>query len=196
MQACWKITIFAADPEAARVHIHGWVASETHDKIKDLIPAGEVTPNTFMVLTNAVYLKLKWQSPFEPDKTREQPWLGRDAHAVPICVQLMAKMWQGFGYTKGEGWQAVRLPYKDNQLHLLVVVPDAVDGLPAVEQHLSAARIAALADRQSGTPTIENAVHLFLPKFKIAAATLPLTDALKRLGMHMAFDEPAKAADF
>src|SRR5205823_13452047 len=51
---------FRADPEAARGRINEWVAAETKDRIKDLVPAGAIMPDTQMVLTNAVYFKARW----------------------------------------------------------------------------------------------------------------------------------------
>ena len=37
-----------------------WIAQKTHDKIKDLISEGAVTPSLAMVLINAVYMKRRW----------------------------------------------------------------------------------------------------------------------------------------
>jgi serpin B len=46
---------FVGAAEAARGEINGWVEQKTRDRIKDLIPNGALTPDTRMVLVNAVY---------------------------------------------------------------------------------------------------------------------------------------------
>ena len=46
-----------ADGEAASQVINTWVADQTNQKIKDLILPGILTPNTVMVLVNAIYFK-------------------------------------------------------------------------------------------------------------------------------------------
>ena len=45
------------NPDPSRRQINDWVAQQTHDKIKDLIPAGAITSSTRMVLANAIYMK-------------------------------------------------------------------------------------------------------------------------------------------
>ena len=53
---------FAADPDAARRAINDWVAKETRDRIADLMPPASVTPDTRLVLANAVYFKGRWDA--------------------------------------------------------------------------------------------------------------------------------------
>ena len=55
---------FQTQPEPSRQQINDWVAHKTQDKIKDLLPPGSITPDTRLVLTNAVYFLGKWSNPF------------------------------------------------------------------------------------------------------------------------------------
>ena len=52
--------------------INTWTADQTNQKIQDLLPAGSVTPDTRLVLTNAVYFKGDWLSAFKPDLTAKR----------------------------------------------------------------------------------------------------------------------------
>lgn len=49
---------FKSNPDAARQIVNGWVASETRDHIKDLIPPSGITAATDLVLANAAYFKV------------------------------------------------------------------------------------------------------------------------------------------
>jgi serpin B len=42
------------------------------------------------------------------------------------------------GYTKRNGFTAVTIPYGGGDLHFLVLMPDATNGLPALEAKISA----------------------------------------------------------
>ena len=55
-QASLERLDFAAG-EAARQTINTWVADQTNQKIKDLIPPGILNAATVMVLVNAIYFK-------------------------------------------------------------------------------------------------------------------------------------------
>lgn len=43
---------FVIDPELARMYINNWVANQTNDQIKDLIPTSRISYNTRLVLVN------------------------------------------------------------------------------------------------------------------------------------------------
>lgn len=54
---------FRNDSEGARKTINAWVEKKTAEKIKDLIGQGVLTPDTRLVLTNAIYFKGSWTTP-------------------------------------------------------------------------------------------------------------------------------------
>lgn len=43
---------FVVDPELARMYINNWVANQTNDQIKDLIPTSRISHNTRLVMVN------------------------------------------------------------------------------------------------------------------------------------------------
>src|SRR5262249_41377653 len=55
---------FISDPEGARKTINAWAEKETQGKIKDLFPPGILDATTRLALTNAVYFKGDWATPF------------------------------------------------------------------------------------------------------------------------------------
>src|SRR5262249_15119395 len=55
---------FVRSPDASRQTINDWVEQQTAGKIKDLLPPDMVTPDTRLILTNAIYFKGSWASAF------------------------------------------------------------------------------------------------------------------------------------
>lgn len=173
---------------AATKHINSWVEKQTRERIKDLIPDGVIDEATRLVLVNAVYLKAPWAEVFKEAATQPEPFhvaQGKAARPVPTMRQQRA-----YGYAKKPGYTAVTVPYFGGKMHFLVLIPDGVDGLAALEKSITADALADCAQLP------EKEVILHLPKFKIEGEGVSLTRELKGLGMKTAFDEPRASADF
>ena len=178
---------FKKDPEGARGHINKWVADQTRDRIRDLIPQGGIKELTRLVLANAIYLKAPWQSEFNDAVTKPKPF---HVHGgAPVNVSTMAQRKQ-FGYAKAAGYAAVALPYSGGELQFLILLPDKVNGLAKLEPKLSADMLTQCAKLEPQD------VDLELPKFKIEPPTIPLGETLQALGMKTAFDVPQGSANF
>ena len=80
---------FVADPAAATQRINKWVADQTRDRIRDLIPGGALDKTTRLVLANALYLKAPWASEFSRTQRNPQPFFVRGAG--PVDVPMMRK---------------------------------------------------------------------------------------------------------
>jgi serpin B len=179
---------FVADSSGATKHINQWVADQTRDRICDLIPAGALDETTRLVLANALYLKAPWADPFSEGATKPEPFHVRGETSVD--VPMMRKANRHFGYAKRESFTAVSLPYIGDELQFLVLVPDKVNGLPALESKLSAEMLAQCAKLE------EREVDLHLPKFKIEPPTIALAEKFEALGMKTAFNHPVGSANF
>jgi serpin B len=175
---------FVADPEAARLTINAWVAAQTNDRIPELIPPKVIDEYTRLVLTNAVYFKAPWASPFQEATTRDGDFTLLDGSTAD--VPLMSTEGR-FATKAGDGWQAVELAYADEQLELLVIVPDA-GRFADVEAQLGD----GLLDEVPAGLEREDML-LTLPRFEIRTP-LPLSDPLIAMGMPDPFD--TDVADF
>ncbi len=187
-RAAFEALDFVADASRATQHINKWVADQTRDRIRDLIPAGALGETTRLVLANALYLKAPWADPFSEKATKPEPFHVRGKAAVD--VPMMQKSNKYFGYAKREGFTAVSLPYIGDELQFLVLVPDEVNGLPALEAKLSDYMLAQCAKLE------KREVDLHLPKFKIEPPTAALAEKFEALGMKTAFDQPRGSANF
>jgi serpin B len=179
---------FVHDSSGATQRINEWVANQTHDRIRNLIPAGSLNDATRIVLTNAIYLKAPWASEFYEAATEPEPF---HVHGgMPIDVPVMHKRSESFGYAKRDGFTAVSLPYSGGELQFVVLVPEKADGLRALESKLTADMLAQCAKLE------KHDVDLSLPKFKLEPPTIALAEKLEALGMKTAFDQPRGSANF
>lgn len=167
------------DTDWARQEINRWTEKQTEQKIKDLLKPGALSANTKLVLTNALYFKGSWQTPFEGSNTHDLPFT-----VAPGKVEKVPTMSQDktVSYWDTADFQAIELPYKKGNLSMAIVLPKAGKKLDINNALL------ALKDQPQ-----KQFVKIFLPKFKVEAE-FQLSDVLQKLGMVDAFD--AGKADF
>jgi len=173
-----------AEEEAARTKINDWVQARTAGRIKDLLSPGVVDAFTRMVLVNAIYFKGQWQEQFKPSLTSEAPFW--TAPEVQSPVQMM-KLTHDFRYAETDALQVLELPYKGDDLSMVILLPKETFGLKQVEETLSEP---ALSSWLGGLQLID--VEVSLPKFELSFP-FRLDEMLKSMGMKDAF---SSAADF
>jgi serpin B len=169
---------FLNAPDPSRLAINVWVAGQTNNKIQDLLPQGSVDSSTKLVLTNAVYLNAAWKAPFDPNNTHDGSFTLLDGSTV--TATFMGAALPGALAVQGTNFVAAALPYADDNLSLLVVVPDAGQ-FSQVESSLDSTALATLVAGLTSQQVI-----LSLPRFKIETGA-DLVDLLKAMGMTSAF---------
>lgn len=108
-----------ADSEKTREEINKAIEVQTQEKIKDLIPEKSITPDTRLVLTNAVYFKDTWAVPFKKELTHKGKF-------YTASKTINAMFMQGSGSFNGFENDAVsilELPYKDRRFSMLILLP-------------------------------------------------------------------------
>ena len=180
-----QLADFINQREAVRQQINDWVAKQTNDKIKDLIPAGALDAYTRMVLVNALYFKADWQSPFDPANTSDGPFHLLDGSQVQ--AKMMSDEFGGVPYAAGDGYQAIELPYAGNMAAMDLIVPDA-DSFQKFENDLTQAKLEEILETMQPT-----GMQLSMPKFTFHSS-FDLGEKLAALGMSDAFS--ADRADF
>ncbi len=180
---------FRKKAESIRKTINKWVAGQTKDHIKKLLPEGSLTDLTRMVLVNAIYFKASWQHGFKKADTADGDFTKADGTKTTAKLMTQAKNEFPMAVLPGNGLSIIELPYKGSSLAMDVILPDDAAGLPAVEAQLSQGMLDSWLTSMQPT----NDVLLTLPRFTMTMET-PVTDALKQLGMVHAFDQDS--ADF
>jgi serpin B len=178
---------FAGATDDARRRINAWIAQQTQDRIKDLVPSGGLTSQTRLVLTNAIYFLGDWAQPFKQEATGPAPFF-----AAPTASKDVPTMHQtaSFRFASSDGVELLEMPYQGGGLAMTLALPAAADGLDAVEARLSPAVLDAWIGALAPTKVVVS-----LPKIVIDPAdALSLGGLLVALGMPLAFD--ADRADF
>lgn len=182
---------FSKEPNQSRLVINDWVADQTHDRIKDLLPQDAITTTTRLVLTNAVYFLANWQNAFDPKMTERA-----DFHTAqkPVKSMLMTTK-QVLPYTEDADWQILVLPYETGDLDFVVMLPQGDrrrEDLAAKLDDLTA-KLTFKQLEDYAFALHETEVRCQLPRFKIEAQ-FGMNETLQSMGMTTAFDE--KTADF
>jgi len=178
---------FKSAPEAARARVNGWIEERTRRRIRDLLPPNHVDADTRLLVVSAAYFKAAWAAPFEPSATRPEVFrVSRDTKKdVPTMHQTVRRPFE-----HADGLKALELSYAEGDLSMLLLLPDAPDGLEPLENTLTAERLDRIVRRLS-----DRHVTVSLPRFTVAPSdSSSLRDALAGMGMGLAFE--AQRADF
>jgi len=174
---------FIQAPEPSRATINSWVSDRTAGLIPELMGQGSITSLTRFVLTNTVYFKADWATQFLPEMTHDGAFTKTDG--TTVTAKIMHEE-TSLAYAKGANYQAVALPYTNDAVQFLAILPDA-EKLTEVESALSPTWLAALR-----TSLSNREVSLGLPKLDYKTSET-LNDELIALGMPTAF---SGSADF
>jgi serine protease inhibitor len=171
---------FAESPQQAASHINGWVKERTQGKIPEIIK--DLSRHTILVLTNAVYFKGRWTVPFDKKETKPRSFhlLGGRSITVPMMVQKGE-----YRYLETDSFQAIRLPYGNDQFAMYVFLPRESTALHDFlrsldEQHWN----------QWLPKLLTHKGQIVLPRFELTYGH-QLNHALTAMGMGVAFGPEA-----
>ncbi|MEK6410438.1 MAG: serpin family protein [Acidobacteriota bacterium] len=164
------------DPGAAKT-INSWVADKTKGKIDKIVD--NIDPQSILFLINAIYFKGKWADEFDKAKTREEAFTtaGGQQKRHPMMHQSGK-----YRYSEGKDSQAVSLPYAAGRVSMYIFLPAKGTSLVEFQKNLTPATWEAWMKEFRETPG-----EIAVPRFKIEYE-IGLNDALKALGMGVAFD--------
>lgn len=175
LQERYDAELFRGDVDV----INAWVDEKTHGKIEKILE--QLSANSVCVLLNAIYFKGLWENQFDEKQTRDAPFMMSPDKKV--TVPLMHQKCE-LKVLRKEGFQAASLPYKGERMSMVILLPDEVTGLPALEKQLTEQNLRQwLAELDN---TVANEIDVYLPKYKLET-DYDLVDLFKTLGMQNAF---------
>lgn len=151
----------SVDFSGAEAEINQWVAEKTHGKITQLVSQSDFDGMTALVLLNAIYFKGDWLFKFDQTKTTKEPFFLNNSEARKVdMMHLTADL--GYGEDSSLDAKILELPYKNERLSMVILLPNKKDGIDELQRKLSNFHINALLQNMD-----ELRVQVALPKFKI-----------------------------
>ena len=170
---------FETNPGGAANSINAWVNRSTHGKIPTIIKSPN--PLTRLVLTDAVYFKGRWQSPFDKSATQRRPFHLQGPHIDEIQVPMMVQSGK-YDYLETDTFQAIALPYGNWRFQMYIVLPRGKGTLADLTRSLDESHWREWTGKLSSREG-----KIVLPKFEMTYAR-NLNDALSAMGMAVAFE--------
>jgi serpin B len=176
-----RVLDFIGAPEESRATINQWASDQTEGRINNVLPEGSVNSFTRLIIANAIYFNAAWKYEFNENRTRDDPFYRLDGSesTVPMMRQT-----ESFGYTEGDGYQAVELLYDGGELSMVIFLPQE-GSFEAFEQALDLEQVNAIIN------TLRyREVALTMPRFEFDS-DFNLRPSLESMGMPVAFSGDA-----
>uniref|UniRef100_UPI00398E4A9E leukocyte elastase inhibitor-like n=1 Tax=Pristiophorus japonicus TaxID=55135 RepID=UPI00398E4A9E len=180
---------FAEGPEEARIQINTWVEGQTEGKIQNLLAQGTIDEQSKLVLVNAIYFKGNWEMKFDEEDTEERPFRLTEDESKPVKM-MYQKGTFNTTYIEDLATNILELPYIQNELSMLILLPNEISGLEELEKQLTYDKLLKWTSAEKLDPS---EIVVYLPRFKLEAS-YDLESTLATMGMSEAFD--ATSADF
>ncbi|GLU49024.1 serpin family protein [Nocardiopsis ansamitocini] len=171
-----RVADFRGDPEGVRARINDDVATTTRGMITDLLTSGSINPGTISVLVNALWVKMRWLTPFTTDSTVDHPFRAPSGTRETATMSRTGQL----PYAVSGGWRMVTLAGHDELFMDVLLPPEDDPGAVLDEKTLGAL--------YQGTDVVD--VRLMLPRFDITHHQ-ELTEPLVAAGVHTVFGDGA-----
>jgi len=172
-------TVDFLKPEAAANAINAWVKEQTQGLIEKLFQAGDFDAQTRLALVNTLYFEGAWQYPFPKDATSDAPFYLENGKTKQVAMMRLSER---LPYLRGEGFEAVALPYGEGDYRFYLFLPDKGRTVADLRQQLTPENWAKWL---GAFRTVQGSLQM--PRFKIEAK-YDLKPPLSALGMGVAFD--------
>lgn len=170
-------------------NMDSWVSNKTFGLINQI--GIQPTPDTEMVLANALAIQMDWQDQFDTDDTNGRSFYKEDGTEIEATTMSETTTYKGISYYQDDQTTMLSLPLRpvgDTTLEFVAVMPsgsltDYLNSfdLSTIEQNLSASTPAS---------TPEAGVYITIPKFKFEYQ-LDFKNDLQSLGIRQAFTDSA-----
>lgn len=174
---------FQTEGMEAVKQINDWVKEKTKNMIPKLVDT--LDPSTVMILMNAVYFKGSWSQKFNESLTTVQNFCNKGLEDNLKEVNMMYRK-EKYPYADNESFQALQLPYVDEEVAMLILLPHSKDGLKTVESALTPSFVRDLKQSMR-----KRKVEVSLPRFRLEYSK-SLVSSFQRLGVDKAFKSGAE----
>ena len=169
--------IDVSQPKVSADFINAWADAATEGLIPQVMDASGIKPDLVAILANALYFDGKWEQKLVHGSQRD--FLFGDGSEKPF--KFVGDV-QSRKLVKADGWQALRLPYRNARYAMDIVIPDK---RRVIAESPSLDRIEQLDSAlDSAEPEL---VDIAIPQFEVDYNT-SLKPMLLALGLTLPFD--------
>jgi len=164
--------------------VNNWCREHTNGKITKILDS--LSPDTKIVLLNAIYFKSDWAIPFDKKLTKKKNFKNADQSISE--VKMMYQTLSYINYYEDEKIQMIELPYKDNYNLSMIIILPREDKYSSSYDYLEKENI----DFTKLVNNLSNfeEVHFHFPRFEFEYS-IELNDVLKNINMVSAFNTNA-----
>jgi serpin B len=177
---------FVGAPDEAVATVNRWAEEKTAGRIKGILQRENVNDRTGLVLTNAVHFKADWLHPFQASQTRTRPF--RLSAGGSVQVPMMRQR-GNFRLLDGPSFEAVEMPYKGEELSMLIFLPKEGEDLKTFEQQLEGKALSGWIEQLMSSEPRD--LEVVVPKLELDSRA-SLVPQLQALGMRRAFTQLAE----
>ena len=172
-------TVDFGNAEATANAINTWVKEQTQGLIEKLFQAGDFDAQTRLALVNTLYFEGAWQYPFPKDATQDAPFYLESGATKQVPMMRLSER---LPYYKGDGFEAVALPYGEGDYRFYLFLPDKGRTVAEFRKQLTPENWGKWLE---AFRVVQGSLQM--PRFKIEAK-YDLKPPLSALGMGVAFD--------
>ncbi|AZQ62246.1 serpin family protein [Flammeovirga pectinis] len=169
--------------EKVKNSINNWVASETNDKITDII--SDVSKDDRMILVNTLYFNGIWEHQFDVKSTKEGSFFKEDGSEVETA--FISENNQHYRSVANGDVYAIDIPYKGNDFTMTLIMPnDKAVKLNDFVKTLSSDKLLEI-ERQMEM----KGVYLLFPKLKVDYE-IDVIESIENQGLKSPFNYTAQ----
>lgn len=165
------------NPQQAEDLINAWIAGRTDGQIEDLVK--NLSPQTLMVLTNAVLFESLWDEPFDPQYTGTQTFYQGVEDIV--SATMMFNQPHNAARTQIAGFDILELPFVGDEASMVLMMPITQNG----DNYLTSELLVGVENWLDGNSNDQH-LEVRIPRFETTIET-QFNRLLSDLGMPMAF---------
>ncbi|XP_008584589.1 PREDICTED: serpin B11 isoform X3 [Galeopterus variegatus] len=137
-----------------------------------------------MVLVNAIYFKGQWQNKFQERETVKTSFQLSEGKSIIVEMMYQTGMFK-LAFIEEPQMQVLELPYVNNKLSMIILLPEGTANLEQVEKQLN---VRTFHEWTSSSNMMEREVEVHIPRFKLEIK-YELNSLLKSLGMTDVFNQ-------
>ncbi|CAN1184428.1 At1g47710 [Linum perenne] len=189
---------FLHQKEEAVKEVNSWAKESTNGLINNILNPDEISNNTPLVLTNAIYFKAFWShSDFEETSSKDT----KDFHLIDrinkVSVPFMHKGNAWFRYRKFDKFKVLELPYETGRPYgqrdegpcfsMYIFLPHEIDGLPGMLSKFCGSKPTKELSQTLGGLERTKMKKVVIPKWK-SSHRFEAKELMKKLGLKLPFE--------